>query len=280
MKIAIASDLHLEFGDFDIRNDQGADVLILSGDILIAQDLHNNPKDRVDSAAMSDSLGSRQAMARRFRDFLYICSKEFSEVIYVAGNHEFYNGSWPKNLEHIKEETDKFPNITFLELGNKIIDDVVFVGATLWTDMNKGDPLTISMVQQSMNDFRIVRNSDHNYRRFHPTDAAIQHKKTVAYFKKVIDEHSDKKIVVVGHHAPSRKSIKPRYQNDYHINGAYSTDLEQFILDNPTIVLWTHGHTHDDFDYQIGSTRIVCNPRGYIGIESKADKYSLKYIEI
>jgi hypothetical protein len=27
--------------------------------------------------------------------------------------------------------------------------------------------------------------------------------------------------------------------------------------------LWIHGHVHDSFDYQIGRTRIVCNPRGY-----------------
>jgi predicted phosphodiesterase len=39
MKIAVCSDLHLEFGDLDLQNDEAADVLILSGDIFIASEL-------------------------------------------------------------------------------------------------------------------------------------------------------------------------------------------------------------------------------------------------
>ena len=31
--------------------------------------------------------------------------------------------------------------------------------------------------------------------------------------------------------------------------------------------IWIHGHTHESFDYHIGKTRIVCNPRGYASIE-------------
>ena len=38
MKIAIASDVHLEFGDLILKNEENADVLILSGDICVAAD--------------------------------------------------------------------------------------------------------------------------------------------------------------------------------------------------------------------------------------------------
>ena len=57
------------------------------------------------------------------------------------------------------------------------------------------------------------------------------------------------------------------------MNGAYSSDLSEFILDNPEIKVWTHGHTHDNFDYMIGSTRIICNPRGYKGYEEQAEHF-------
>jgi hypothetical protein len=30
----------------------------------------------------------------------------------------------------------------------------------------------------------------------------------------------------------------------------------------------------------IGSTRIVCNPRGYIRYEDRADRFELKFLEI
>ena len=47
------------------------------------------------------------------------------------------------------------------------------------------------------------------------------------------------------------------------MNGAYHSSLEDVMLDNENIVLWTHGHTHHCFDYKIGQCRVVCNPRGY-----------------
>ena len=39
MKVAICSDIHLEFGDINIKNEENIDVLILSGDICVAADI-------------------------------------------------------------------------------------------------------------------------------------------------------------------------------------------------------------------------------------------------
>jgi hypothetical protein len=64
------------------------------------------------------------------------------------------------------------------------------------------------------------------------------------------------------------------------MNGGYRSDLDEFIMDHPEIVLWTHGHMHDPFDYVIGTTRVVCNPRGYAGHDEQADNFQLKYLDI
>jgi Icc-related predicted phosphoesterase len=146
--------------------------------------------------------------------------------------------------------------------------------------MNNGDRTTLMMVQEMMNDYRIIRNSTRKYARLTPSDTVIRHKNTLKHIKAVVDYDTNKKYVVVGHHAPSKKSVKPRYAEDVEMNGAYSSDLEDFILAHPQIKLWTHGHTHDVFDYNIGNTRIVCNPRGYIGYESRAEEFTLKYVEV
>ena len=119
-------------------------------------------------------------------------------------------------------------------------------------------------------------------------DAAI-----VSYFETVADNkeflkgldvalnlYPNHRFVVVGHHAPSKQSTHPRYRNEVIMNGAYSTNLDNFILDRRQIKLWTHGHTHEDFDYMIGTTRVLCNPRGYDGYEERADNFKLKYVEI
>lgn len=252
MKIQIVSDLHLEFADVNIQNQNSADVLILSGDIMVASKV-NLPQSEY---------------GIRFRDFLKRCSFQFPHVIYVAGNHEFYDsGKFYGGLDELEAACKVHSNVYFLERSTKIIDDVLFIGGTLWTDMNKYDPLTMHAVRDMMNDYRATVNDHAGYRRLKPADTVERHRETVEYIKQVVSENADKKCVVVGHHSPSYASIHPMYASEHIMNGAYHSDLSDIMLDNPQIKLWTHGHTHHCFDYMIGSTRVVCNPRGYDGYE-------------
>ena len=263
MKIKLVSDLHLEFSDVNIVNDNNYDVLILGGDICIAQDLHDFALENVRTAAMLEMLSSKQLKAQRFRDFFKRCSFQFPHVIYIMGNHEFYNGKFYASIDYMRDEIAKYPNIYMLEQDTKIIDDVVFVGGTLWTNMNRRDPLTMHAIEGMMSDFRIIRNDKRSYAAMSALDVAIRHDRTLAYIKLIVQEHKDKKCVVVGHHSPSFQSVHPIYAHETLMNGGYHSDLSEFILDHPQIKLWTHGHTHHPFDYVIGETRIICNPRGY-----------------
>jgi predicted phosphodiesterase len=271
MKIKLVSDLHLEFADIFVKNDKDYDVLILSGDIMVAQDLYDHPEpaNGTDQLAIANSqgMGRRQEAAQRFRDFLKRCSFQFPHVIYVAGNHEFYHGKWNKTLTILSEECQKFPNVYFLEQGYKKIDDVIFVGGTLWTNMNQADPLTLHGVRDMMNDFRIIRKELEGYTSLKPHDTVYRHRDTLRYIESIVDRKEVDKYVVVGHHSPSFQSVHESYRDDRLMNGAYHSDLSNFILDRPQIKLWTHGHTHYPFDYVIGETRVVCNPRGYEGYE-------------
>ena len=267
MKIKLVSDLHLEFSDINIQNTDNCDVLILGGDICVAQDLHDHPElvNSSDQAAIAagTGLGRRQQSAQRYRDFFKRCSFQFPHVIYIAGNHEFYNGKFYAGIDYLREECAKYSNVYFLENNTKIIDDVTFVGATLWTDMNKGDPLTMHAIEGMMNDFRIIRNDKRSFAPMSARDVADRHARTLQYFRTILAEQHDRKFVVVGHHTPSFQSAHPMYVHETLMNGGYHSDLSEFILDHPQIKLWTHGHTHHPFDYVIGETRIVCNPRGY-----------------
>jgi predicted phosphodiesterase len=267
MKIKVCSDLHLEFSDVLINNNEGADVLVLSGDIMIAQDLHDHPPvvDTVEQhlIASGTGLSKRQERAQRYRDFLKRCSFQFPHVVYVAGNHEFYHGKFHAGIDYLREECARYPNVYFLECDTKIIDDVVFVGGTLWTDMNRGDPLTQHAVKDMMNDFKIIRNDHREYAKLSPRDVMNRHLKTKQYFEHVLSNHTDKQCVVVGHHGPTFQSVHEQYQHEHLMNGAYHSDLSEFILDHPQIRLWTLGHTHHSHWYYVGDTLVVCNPRGY-----------------
>jgi len=277
MKIALVSDVHLEFGDLDFNNTDNADVLILGGDICVGADLAQRDP--------YNTMGE-QYRSNRYHAFFQRCCARFPHVIFVVGNHEHYNGDFAKTVPHFRDVLGYLKNLHILEKETWVLDDITFIGGTLWTDMNKRDIRTLHEISRMMNDFRCVDNSARLTDgrgwndRFTTTDAADDHDTMLEYIRLMIEGKFDQKFVVVGHHAPSRLSTHPRYAHEAIMNGGYSSELDDFILDHPQIRLWTHGHTHEDFDYLIGSTRILCNPRGYINYEERADTWQLKTVEV
>jgi predicted phosphodiesterase len=268
VKIAVASDVHLEFGPLEINNTDGADVLILSGDICIARDLGDRD--------VHNLLGEH-TKSHRYHQFFESCAARFNHVIYIAGNHEHYHGDYATTVPRLKEKLSYLTNLHVMEKESITLDDVTFVCGTLWTDMNREDPETLFGVRGVMNDFRIIRNGDH---KFLPQDTVDDHRTMLTVIRDTVAANPAGRFVVVGHRSPSRLSTHPRYKNEVMVNGAYSSDLSELMLDHPQIRLWTHGHTHHEFDYMIGSCRVVCNPRGYIGYEDQASTWQLKTVEV
>jgi len=271
MKIQIVSDLHLEFGDIKIPN-AGADVLILSGDITVAADLE-----------MPRSVTTENTQNL----FEQVC-RDFKNVIYVLGNHEHYHGNYAYTYDVLSRQYAHLSNLHILDTHSVVIDDIVFVGGTLWTDFLRDDPVVKWDAQRMMNDYRGVYNGEVAIGtpgcKFHPDDAVMYHKNMLAYIdamyiKETWSPEAPRKMVVVGHHAPSFQSISGRYVGDK-LNGAYASDLTDFIVDHPMIKLWTHGHIHTSSDYMINTCRIVANPRGYHGYEENPEFDPAKVIEV
>jgi Icc-related predicted phosphoesterase len=259
MKIALVSDLHLEMGYLELPGN--ADVLILGGDIAEAR---NVSKHHHSTKLASDKPNDEFYCSEFFR---WECAK-YEKVFYVMGNHEHYRGKFHETrdtLAYIMPD-----NVTILE--NEVVEynGVMFMGATLWTDLNKGDPLTSWEVRQKMTDYHVITHRNEAkgiYHKLNPEYTKAIHHETLRYFQKTLDENKDKPFVIVTHHAPSRQSIHEYYKNDYQMNGGYVSDLDDFILQHPNIKVWTHGHVHNTFDYMIGDTRVLCNPRGYVPYE-------------
>lgn len=298
MKIALTSDVHLEFGPISLENTENADLLILSGDICVANDLLER-----------DVYESKYDKSSRYHKFFQECCARFPRVVYVMGNHEYYHGDFSSSLGTIRDRLRYLDNLHVLEKEFIDVEGVKVFGATLWTDMNKEDPNTLYGIKSYMNDYQIIKDSselvhykspiyavkesgDYDYdnvvsvefrtrpAKFSPEKSVAEHKETLRVLSGSISIHPDSKWLVVGHHAPSKLSTKPQYEDDVMVNGAYSSDLSEFIFDHPQIKLWTHGHTHHDFDYMVGETRVIANPRGYIGYERQADTFELKFFEV
>tara|TARA_Y100000034_G_C6849889_1_gene385458 strand:- start:72 stop:806 length:735 start_codon:yes stop_codon:yes gene_type:complete len=234
MQINFISDLHLEFGPLEIEPEAG-DVLVLAGDIDI--------KGRVDW--INDIAG------------------RFNHVIYVLGNHEFYNGAMDSIYRKTREGL--VDNVHLLENESITIAGVTFHGATLWSDFLNGNPMSYLQCDQAMNDYRLIRAGDGKHR-FKPQIAHSLHNISKVFLQENVKEGD----IVVTHMAPSLLSIHEKYKNDMNINGSYASDLSELILDTKP-ELWFHGHVHTSFDYTVGNTRILCNPRGYVGEELNSE---------
>jgi Icc-related predicted phosphoesterase len=249
MRVRVISDLHLEFCEYGGVPDLGeGDILILGGDILCARHLKKNG-----------------ALKEVYNDFLKKCADNFNSVLYVAGNHEAYGynyeGTWDVLRENLPE------GIHLLENGYVKIQDWFFIGSTFWTDFRNENALEMMEAAQCMNDYETIRITP-KYRKMNPDDTLGFHKKSKKFLLDTLQTFENQKVWVLTHHAPSYQSVHEKYKRSGIANGAYVSDLDDLILSYPQIKYWSHGHTHESFDYTIGECRVICNPRGYYPMES------------
>lgn len=257
MKISLVSDLHLETGYQELP---GGEVLILAGDICEARDFK---KDFHSTRVLDAAPGTY-----KWVDFFYRECAKYDRVFYVMGNHEHYHGRFDRTYYDIQPILPR--NVRILENEYELYNGVLFLGATLWTDCNKGNPLAVHTIKYGMNDYRLIKNHYVNkdiYYKLTPEHTISVHRETRDFFRKTLREYYDTPTVVITHHGPTYMSINEKYKNEHLMNGAYTSDLSDLILDNEQIRYWVHGHMHDAVDYEVGATRVVSNPRGYIGYE-------------
>ena len=184
--------------------------------------------------------------------------------VLVAGNHEYYGGDLPEDLERLRARGRNPSNVHVLENESVEIGDVVFLGCTLWTDMRLyesafGYPASLLAVQAGLNDYRCV--TWEKRRNLQAADTIAMHRESVAWLKAQFERYRGRKIVVVTHHAPSEMSIAECYRNDI-LSAAFASNLDALVQESGA-ALWIHGHTHGCGDYVLGDTRVVANACGY-----------------
>ncbi len=246
-RLHILSDLHIEFGMFECPS-VDADVTILAGDTFT--------KNRCcpwDDAA----------------------SYFGHPVVMVPGNHEFYGGTLETTVPKLKT-AGVAKSVTILDNEQIIVAGVRILGCTLWTDFRlfAGDDLDRvkddanlcvgTRYSSGLSDFRTIRVAKAGYRRFRPLDAALLHNASVSWLSERLVEPFDGPTVVVTHHAPSILCVPASLLED-RMTAGYASRLD-WLIEQHQPDLWIWGHIHEAVPpFKIGRTRMVSNPRGYVG---------------
>lgn len=237
MKLCVMSDLHLSVAPFEPPVTD-ADLVVLAGDVTRPE------------AAIAFARGLRKP------------------VLYVPGNHEFYGGSLDGTVRRLKQ-LSQGSAVQVLDNEVAVINGVRFVGSTLWTDFETFDANRDPELRQTaetlalklVRDFSRIRLEERGEVLFTPAASARLYARNLEWLDAVLATPFAGPTVVITHHAPSLRSIHPRFEGSP-LNACFVSDAEH-LMDAQRVQLWIHGHMHDASDYRVRGTRVVCNPRGY-----------------
>jgi predicted phosphodiesterase len=224
MKIQLISDIHCEFHDdkgrYFAKNlpVEGADVLVVAGDLGTVDTLH---------------------------DVLKILCSRVPNVVYVAGNHEYYSSNRGVVNRALQKISKRYKNFHWLNNNVAEIDGQRFIGATMWFADGPGNWAW----EGQMTDFRAIQ----GFKRW----VYDENKTTQEFFTDNVQQGD----VVVTHHLPTDLSINSKFKGS-ELNRFFVCDMSNLILDSKPS-LWLHGHTHESCDYTVGDTNVLCNPYGY-----------------
>jgi Icc-related predicted phosphoesterase len=239
VKLWIISDLHLEFRarGFDLKPPADADVCVVAGDVCV-----RTPARAVRLLA--------EAITR-------------IPVVYVAGNHEFYGGFIVDGVRDAVVEADRHPNMHFLENETRLIDGILFAGATLWTDFDLEGNRDASMRFSGMeiSDFQRAGWCKRPFSKLRPYHTLRKHHESREFLNRFLADYRRNRTVVVTHTAPSAASLPSDFRSTP-AAAAFASNLTSMI-ETRGPELWVHGHVHRACDYMVGATKVICNPRGY-----------------
>ena len=259
MLIRYCSDLHLEgFQDTPARQETAF--------------LPHDPRDCDAVLVLAGDICSKMAV---LIDFIKQVESRFIKVIYVPGNHEYYNSEmcyWNRVFRTaVRTELSN----TYVAVGTVewcTIQDVDFIFCTGWADGGRTYQEEMC-VTTAISDFRYIKFDD---RTFKVSDMQVIHRWQMAEVNNRLNL-SKNKTVVVTHHLPSYSICHPRFGTAH--NGGFASDSDH-LLEKANY--WIHGHTHDTIDVTLGNTRVVANPAGY-GRETNRSSYNdfgIKFLQV
>lgn len=251
MLIRLASDLHLE-GFLGMRMEKIEEVF-----------LPFHPDDQYSVLVLAGDISSKPY---QLAEFIKHIEHRFYRVVYVPGNHEFYQNEFNKWAQVLQDEFNKnrvYNTWTPYEnVGSTVIDGVRFIAGTLWGESDT-NPEYAYLIGRGIADFHVIYKSDSRLTVQDMMNMSVAHKDSI--FRELNKTHEGKTVVVT-HHLPTYQVVSERFKGSV-LNGAFVTECMNLMTGEIVPDLWLHGHTHDQIDRIVEGgdfkLRIVANPAGY-----------------
>lgn len=187
------------------------------------------------------------------------------QILFVAGNHEYYRSEFNAVNEFFYNLQAKYPNFKWLNNERFVYNDVDFYGGTMYTDFSlygeRNKEMAIVDCSRGINDFYVTRiEIDGETRTWRAEDHEREFRKFERGLKSWLkDSEASEKRIVISHFAPSPQTIAPQYEGSL-INPYFTVDMEKYMGWKG---MWLYGHTHSSCDLMVGETRVIANPKGY-----------------
>lgn len=250
-KILPISDLHLETHSYLLNiSKEDVDIILLAGDI------------------------GNKFQAMKFIEPLL--EKGFI-VVYVLGNHEFYNiNTKIKTMKEIKEgwkeRANKFVNLYVLDNNSLIIDDVKIIGTTFWSHINTEDydvkeVEDINLKQSDLTHIYKSKKLNSGYRILSAKNITVDdynelHKECVDYLSKELTKPFNGTQILLSHYPLLKESYSKLNDNEKYLSQFYNNDYKELVI-NSNLDYIIHGHIHESFCYEKNGIKVICNPLGY-----------------
>lgn len=187
-------------------------------------------------------------------------SPRFKAIIYVPGNHEYYDHCVVNSIKKLKVSPND--NVHLLNNGNVIIDGVNFVGSTFWTDINNMDQWSCYRAKTGMNDYRHIF---HQSRRLSPEDTAVFNREARKKIPTMVDSTARSNILIT-HHAPHFsvfEKLMCRPFGGQGVDYCFWNTGDECLQIASQFDYWMFGHVHLNGHVKLGNTQYITNCVGY-----------------
>lgn len=248
------------------------------------------PTRKLDVLFLAGDISEFRYLEQLTIPFLKKIQDYADQIVYIAGNHEFWSGHIQREQDYANKIKLAVPNFIYLSNNSVNIKGLEIFGSTLWTDYGKNEYL-ITQANEKYSDLP----KDHNINKikfnngkFHANKIVYLALKNKSEINKWLNETPlEQPKLLLTHYPPFPDKVnlsylldKERLGDNYEERLALVNLLDHNnlsdIIDGQQNILFAHGHLHTVGNYTKGNFNVYSNPKMH---KTKEEELEYKIFE-